>query len=52
MDNLQIMNEALKILSRRAHSVQELRTKLFKKGFTRRDIEETEGWNKRNHRRL
>lgn len=41
MDNLQIMNEALKILSRRAHSVQELRTKLFKKEFTRRDIDET-----------
>lgn len=40
MDNLQIMNEALKILSRRAHSVQELRTKLFKKGFTRKNIDE------------
>ena len=35
----QIMEAALKILSRRAHSVQELRNKLFKKEFARRDID-------------
>lgn len=35
----QIMDAALKILSRRAHSVQELRNKLFKKEFARRDID-------------
>jgi len=35
----QIMDAALKILSRRAHSAQELRNKLFKKDFARRDID-------------
>ncbi len=35
----QIMDAALKILSRRAHSAQELRNKLFKKEFARRDID-------------
>ena len=35
----QIMDAALKVLSRRAHSVQELRNKLFKKEFARRDID-------------
>lgn len=41
MNNLQIMNETLKILSRRAHSIQELRTKLLKKGFMRKDTDES-----------
>lgn len=35
----QIMDAALKILSRRAHSAQELRNKLFKKEFARLDID-------------
>jgi regulatory protein len=38
-NSTQIMNAALKILSRRAHSTQELRNKLFKKEFERKDID-------------